>query len=76
MEENEFEMAEQLAQTQRDLLLEQARKALEPQHSERFDGVNCVDCANEMPRERLVARRIRCTACQTLVEKRDKQRAR
>lgn len=76
MEENEFEMAEQLAQTQRDLIVEKARIALEPQYSERFDGVNCIDCANEMPKERLVARRIRCTACQTLVEKREKQHSR
>lgn len=72
MEEKEFEMADQLAQAQRDSQIMASRQALAPQQDNRFDGANCVECSNEMPKERIAMGRIRCTACQTQLEKRGK----
>ena len=33
-----------------------------------FDGVHCVDCDVEIPAERLAWGRVRCTACQEIIE--------
>jgi RNA polymerase-binding transcription factor DksA len=71
-EEKDFEMAEQLAQAQRDSQIEAARRALAPQTHQDFDGENCIDCGNKIQEERLAMRRICCTICQSVREKKDK----
>lgn len=50
------------------------RKSLAPQTHPDFDGAHCLDCADDMPPERLAAQRIRCTLCESKIEKRNKQR--
>lgn len=49
-------------------------RATAPETHPDFDGVNCVDCDTAMPPERLAAQRVRCTACQTIVEFNQKMR--
>lgn len=51
-----------------------ARKANAPQSHPDFDGVHCVDCDEELPKERLDSGRVRCTTCQSDIEKRAKKR--
>ncbi len=49
-------------------------KALRPQKHPDFDGENCVDCGDKMVPERLAFGRVRCTLCQTEIERRQQQR--
>lgn len=70
MEENEFEMAEALREGEIIASIARSQQALAPETSEDFDGENCVDCGNEIPAERLAMKRIRCTHCQGLKERR------
>lgn len=48
-----------------------AKAALQvaPQTHPDFDGKNCVNCEDSLPKVRLTMGRIRCVACQTLLEK-------
>lgn len=48
---------------------------LEKSTGEKFDGC-CVGCGEDLPAVRIAYGRVRCTPCQTTVEKLDKQRAR
>lgn len=73
MEEKQMEIADELAASEREIGLSRARKALAPQHSEDFDGVHCIDCAVDIPEIRLLSHRIRCTDCETIVEKKKKR---
>lgn len=70
MEENELEMAERLAQQQRDAKIAEVRESVLPEYHEDFDGKNCVDCGNGVGALRLKMGRIRCVECQTVREKR------
>ena len=73
MEEKQMEIADELAASEREIGLSNARKALAPQHSDDFDGVHCIDCGTNIPEIRLLSRRIRCTECETIVEKKAKR---
>lgn len=45
-------------------------RRFKPEYHPDFDGVHCVECfVNELPKERLEQKRIRCVECQTLLEK-------
>lgn len=46
-----------------------ARQMSLPETHPDFDGETCVVCGDDMPKERLVLRRIRCVECQSLLEK-------
>lgn len=70
MEEKQLEIADELAESERNVGLANARRALAPQHHEDFDGIHCLDCPEVMPQLRLDACRIRCTTCETRKEKR------
>lgn len=50
------------------------RRANAPQSHPDFDGVHCLDCDTEIPRERLAAGRIRCTDCQSIIEQQNARR--
>lgn len=45
---------------------------LKPEHQEGFDGLNCVECEDPLPEVRLTMKRIRCVACQSVIESRVK----
>lgn len=45
---------------------------VKPQSHPDFDGENCIACSDEIPAERLFAGRIRCTRCETILERRNK----
>lgn len=49
--------------------IQHSAQQLAPQSHPDFDGVNCVDCGDGMPANRLAMKRIRCTSCQTAIEK-------
>jgi len=51
-----------------------AKQAVAPQSHPDFDGIHCVDCDEALPKERLNFGRIRCTTCQSDIEKRSKKR--
>ncbi len=52
--------------------LAHVREALAPQHHPDFDGESCVACGNDMPPERLAAHRVRCTPCESALERHHK----
>jgi RNA polymerase-binding transcription factor DksA len=53
--------------------LAEVREALKQVEQHRdFDGKHCIDCDDEIHSERLAAGRIRCTSCQSNVERRSK----
>ena len=56
-------------------LRERARELNAPQTHQDFDGKNCVECGDEMPKERLAMQRVRCVHCQTAIEEKRKRYA-
>lgn len=53
--------------------LQENRRALLPESHPDFDGESCMDCGNEIQKERLAMGKIRCTICQSIKEKKEKQ---
>ncbi|GBG14353.1 paraquat-inducible protein A [Novimethylophilus kurashikiensis] len=52
-----------------------ARRASAPESHPDFDGENCLECGDEIPKDRLALGKIRCVKCQTDLEHRRKQQA-
>jgi RNA polymerase-binding transcription factor DksA len=52
------------------------RAANAPETHPDFDGETCIDCGDDIPKERLAMKKIRCVHCQRLKERREKQTAR
>lgn len=73
MDEKDLEHAEALTDMAREDGLWHIRKALEPEHDPDFVAPYCIDCGNEIPRQRLEMGRIRCIYCQRAKELRQKQ---
>jgi ribosomal protein S27E len=69
---DELETAENLRQETSDFGLAQVREHLKAEHHPDFDGVNCVGCGDELAPVRIAYKRVRCAACQTEIEKRQK----
>lgn len=71
MEEQDFEMAEKMAEQERESSLAAVRNSLAPEYHEDFDPVTaiCIDCNNHVGSHRLENGRIRCYDCQTIREK-------
>ena len=44
-----------------------------PESHPDFDGKTCLDCEDEIPKERLALHKIRCIECQRVIELRKKQ---
>ena len=40
-----------------------------PETHPNFNGADCVDCGDPLPNARLLWRKVRCTSCQTALEK-------
>lgn len=72
MEENQLELADEIAEKQRSTGIDMIRQRLAEQTHPDFDGENCVECGDTMPALRLQLKRIRCTGCETALEKRKK----
>jgi RNA polymerase-binding transcription factor DksA len=53
-----------------------ARAAARPETHPDFDGETCVTCGDDIPTARLALKKVRCVACQTNIETRNKQMAR
>ena len=45
-----------------------ARGKSAPESDPGFDGLNCVDCCEEIPSARLAMGKVRCVECQTTME--------
>lgn len=58
----------------RDKSVLKIQELVKPQTHPDFDGKDCLECSDPMPAARLLAGRIRCTRCETIVEKRNKLR--
>lgn len=80
MDENQFELAEKMAEAERNAGLAASRKMQAKETHPEFDGVHCVgaqdlfDCTEEVSKERLAMGRIRCTGCAQIRENIGKQR--
>ena len=64
-----LDMASQLQEQQNEQAIARVRQSDKPQSHPDFDGEHCVDCDIEMPELRLSMHRIRCTSCESVVEK-------
>ncbi len=71
---DEMDMASQLQEQLNERGLDAVRLNMKPQSHPDFDGDHCLDCEVDIPVERLAMGRIRCTACETVLEKQKKQR--
>lgn len=69
MNEKDLELADALAQAQRDRGIQSAQRAVKPEKHPDFDGLHCVDCDAVIPHPRLDMGRIRCVACQAFIER-------
>jgi RNA polymerase-binding transcription factor DksA len=56
--------------------LQTVQKLLQPQLHPDFNGLNCLDCNDEIPPKRLEFGRIRCTSCEELLEENDRRMTR
>jgi RNA polymerase-binding transcription factor DksA len=72
MNEADFEHAAWLDEMARASGEAAARKANAPQTHPDFDGEHCVECGDDMPRERLAIFKVRCVLCQTRLERRSR----
>jgi RNA polymerase-binding transcription factor DksA len=79
--ENFFELTDESdrasaieAQFNEDALTVARRKTL-PETDPDFDGVHCIECAENIPAARLKLGKIRCIECQTVIEKQGKNYA-
>jgi len=66
--------ASQLAANLTENAIAAVRQAIAPETHPDFDGATCVECGDDMPPERLAAKRVRCTSCQSELEHRNRQR--
>lgn len=69
---DEVDAAQMLQIAQNNMLIEEHSKKLEPEKHPDFDGETCIDCGDDIPKERLAWGRIRCTYCQEKLEERNK----
>lgn len=72
MEEHQFELADALAEAQRNAGIAIARRQMGAQSAPNFDGEHCIDCEEKIAPQRLLLKRMRCTACESIVERRSK----
>lgn len=74
MDERVLEMAEELTASEVNNGVASVRSRLAPQTHPDFDGKHCVDemCGEEIPKARLDMGRIRCTECESRLEKLNK----
>lgn len=66
---DQFDQASDIEYAQREEAVRQSLHVDRPQYHIRFDGENCVDCSLPIPEARLLMRRVRCVACQELIDK-------
>jgi hypothetical protein len=68
---DELEAAEELREQGVVDGVARARLQLVQEHKD-FDGVHCLACGDELPPVRIAYKRIRCTPCETEVERKAK----
>ncbi len=61
----------QMAQTEQ--MLASIRQRVAPEKHPDFNGSDCVDCGDVIPKPRLAMGKVRCVSCQTEREERQKQ---
>lgn len=67
-----MELADTLAEMQRNVGIEAARNQMREQTDPSFDGIHCIDCEEAILPGRLALKRMRCAPCQTIIEVRMK----
>lgn len=65
----EMEIAQKLEEGERDSGIARIRKLVGKESHPDFDGVHCVECEDDIPPARLQLGKVRCVACQTLLER-------
>lgn len=68
-QEQQFEMADRLAEAEREAGITRARKRIAPETHPDFDGTHCVECEVDIPAARLALGKVRCVDCQLLLER-------
>lgn len=69
---NENDMASDMEEAFRERAIEVAILHAAKQYHIDFDGVHCLDCADDLTSFRLDMGRIRCVHCQGLLERKQK----
>ena len=69
---DEADMASNLEMEMLQASLDATRAKVQPEKHPDFDGKNCVECGDKMPKERLKLGRVRCVYCQDELEKLNK----
>ena len=64
-----LDKAAELQQLMNDAGIEDIRRKVLPETHPDFDGLNCVECGNEIASGRLALLKVRCIQCQTLLER-------
>lgn len=67
-----IDAATDLAEEMNSRALANFRKQNVPQTHPDFDGKTCIDCADDIPAVRLEMGRIRCVACQGVLERKQR----
>lgn len=69
MDEQFLEHAEERERQVRDDAIARSTRTLAPQSHPDFNGVDCAVCDDPLPPLRLTMGKVRCVACQTLLER-------
>lgn len=67
--DDNFDKAAELQEALNEKGLAEVRKSLAAETHPDFDGRHCIDCADEIPDERLAMQKIRCVHCQDRKER-------
>ena len=73
---DEGEMAQFIQLKEQAAISARARELNRPEFHPDFDGKNCVECGEAMPKGRLELKRVRCVDCQSFLEADDARRRR
>lgn len=69
-DEVDYAQMQQLEQNTQSI--QKIREALAPETHPDFDGETCVDCGNDIPKQRLAMGKVRCVYCQNIIETKQK----
>jgi len=68
-----LDIAAELQQRLNDAAEARVRQLAAPERHPDFDGKHCVECGDEVIKERLKLGKVRCVLCQTAKEKRERK---
>lgn len=69
---DEADQASMIQMAENEQALAKIKAKLAPETHPDFDGKNCVDCGDKIPKARLLMGKVRCVHCQGAIEARRK----